>query len=95
MKQTPYTLEQSLEEALKNPEFKHIWEANSVRRELTKTIIGERIKRKLTQRELAERAGLKQSSIARVENGGTLPSISTLARIAQAFGKRLSIQFME
>jgi len=89
----PFTYDDSLNEALKDPEFKKIWEANAIKREITKSIIGERIKRKLTQQELAQRAGLRQPSLARVESGGTLPSIATLAKIAQALGKRLEIRF--
>jgi transcriptional regulator with XRE-family HTH domain len=35
----------------------------------------------LSQRELAERAGVTQSEIARIENGNREPSIPTLQRI--------------
>lgn len=39
----------------------------------------------LTQRELAKEAGTTQSNIARAENGNTLPSLSFLKRLADAF----------
>lgn len=94
MTQKPYTYEDSLTEALKDPEFRAIWEANALKREITKTIIGERIKRKLSQEEVARKAGLKQPSLARVEGGSVLPSIKTLEKIAQAFGRKLEIRFI-
>lgn len=51
-----------------------------------------RIKNKLTQKELAELLGTKQSSIARLENGNSgLPSDSFLKRIAEAFGASLTV----
>jgi HTH-type transcriptional regulator / antitoxin HipB len=84
---------QVMAEALKDREFKAIWEANAVKRELTSAIIGERIKRKLSQAQLAAKAGLKQPSLARVEGGGVMPSVATLMKLAQAFGKKLVIRF--
>ena len=43
-----------------------------------------RIKRKLTQQELANRSGVHQVTIARYETGNKLPSLETLSRIAAA-----------
>lgn len=40
----------------------------------------------LTQTELARRMGTTQSSIARIEGGGSLPTIDMLARLARATG---------
>jgi DNA-binding XRE family transcriptional regulator len=87
------THEEVMTDLLQDPEFKAIWEANATKRQITMAIIGERIKRKLSQEELAHKAGLKQPSIARVEGGSVMPSITTLNKIAKAFGKRLDIRF--
>lgn len=46
--------------------------------------------RGLTQKELAKRAGTSQSSIARLEAGSTLPSLSFLMRIAKALEAHIS-----
>jgi transcriptional regulator with XRE-family HTH domain len=45
----------------------------------------------LTQRELAERIGSTQAVISRLESGRTLPSISTLERVARATGQPLKL----
>ncbi len=50
---------------------------------LIRQLIDLRIKRGLSQRQLAERAGMKQPSIARLESGHTA-SLRTLQRVADA-----------
>lgn len=45
----------------------------------------------LTQRELAKRVGTSQSAIAKLEQGGSNPTIETLERCAAAAG--LAVQF--
>jgi len=45
----------------------------------------------LTQTELARRMGTTQSSVARIESGGSLPALDILARIAHATGSALRI----
>lgn len=47
-------------------------------------LIKARLDNNLTQAQLAERAGLKQSAIARIENQGSLPRIDTVFKIASA-----------
>lgn len=45
----------------------------------------------LTQAELAERIGTTQSAIARMEGGGTRPTLDTLEKIASAVGADLVV----
>lgn len=87
------TFDEVLNDQLKDPEFREIWEGNALKREITSAIIGERIKRKMTQQEVAQKAGIKQPSLARVESGGVMPSIRTLEKIATVFGRKLEIRF--
>lgn len=48
-----------------------------------------------TQKELAERVGLHQESVARIENGGTVPRLDTVIKLALAMGMKLSLHGME
>jgi DNA-binding XRE family transcriptional regulator len=83
-----------LKENLENdPEFKEIWENNAQKRELVKTIIALRIKEHLTQEDLAEKMGTRQSAISRLESGKYNPSVDFLFRIAKALNRKVEINF--
>ena len=45
----------------------------------------------MTQADLASRAGLSQSAVARLERGGSNPTIATLANVIAAAGHRLTL----
>ncbi len=51
-----------------------------------------RIMRGLTQTQLAKLAGTRQPSIARLENGSSIPSLSFLDRIAKALDARIELR---
>jgi DNA-binding XRE family transcriptional regulator len=76
-----------------DPEFKEIWENNAQKRELVKTIIALRIKEHLTQEDLAEKMGTRQSAISRLESGKYNPSVDFLFRIAKALNRKVEINF--
>jgi transcriptional regulator with XRE-family HTH domain len=46
----------------------------------------------LTQRELAERSGIAQPAIARIESGGASPRAATVEKLLAACGFRLKIE---
>jgi len=48
-----------------------------------------------TQKVLGQRLGMTESMISRLERGDHVPSLKTLCRIADAFGRRLEIVFHE
>lgn len=52
-----------------------------------------RLKRDLTQRELAEKVGVTGAAIAQYETGKAKPRISTLFRLAQALDVEVSELF--
>ena len=53
-----------------------------------------RIKEGLTQAQLAEKVGTRQPSIARLENGSTQPTLSSLKKIGKALKARVVVQFI-
>ena len=62
-------------------------------------IIGERLKEErlragLTQEQLASRIGTKKTYISRVENGHTDVQVSTLFKIFEGLGRRISINIL-
>ncbi len=77
------------EKAKKDPEFKQLYSEYDLRFEVAELITEARIYKNLTQAQLAELVGTKQSSISRVENGSVLPNLSFLERIASAVGTYL------
>jgi len=53
-----------------------------------------RIARGLTQEQLAAMVGTKQPSIARLENGNSVPSLSFLRRIADALKATIEVRII-
>ena len=82
-----------LEEMLKDPEFAAEYERTRPEYEVMRAIIGARIESNMTQKELAEKTGIRQSNISRIENGTSSPTVDTLQRLAAGMGKKLCIEF--
>lgn len=93
MKNLIYTYEDHLKESLKDPEFKKIWEESEPEFLLAKEMIEKRIKRKISQRDLAKKLKTSQAAISRIETMSGNPSLSFLKRIAEALGSKLVLQF--
>lgn len=63
--------------------------------ELRKMITTTRNLLEVTQNQLAEKSGVSQSNISKIESGNYHPSIATVKKIADALGKRLVIDFVD
>ncbi|KKW42921.1 MAG: Helix-turn-helix domain protein [Candidatus Magasanikbacteria bacterium GW2011_GWA2_56_11] len=57
--------------------------------EISQMVLEARVSLGWTQQKLADRMGTKQPSIARLEKGVGLPSLSFLEKMAEVFGTRL------
>lgn len=82
----------TLNECLKDKEFKTEFERLTPEFQVKSALIAKRMAKKLTQSQVASLSGLKQSNIARLEspNGGF--SLETAVRYAKAVGlKKLVI----
>lgn len=80
-------------EWFKDPAFKKEYDKLESRYALIDKVIGARIKKKLTQAQLAQKAGTKQSAIARLESGNVNPSLNFMEKIATALEMKLNVEF--
>lgn len=83
-----------LDEQLKDPEFKAEYEALQPEHAVIQAIIDARKDSGLTQKELAEKTGIAQGDISKMEHGNANPSLKTLQRLASGMGKILKIEFL-
>ncbi|MBN2981597.1 MULTISPECIES: helix-turn-helix transcriptional regulator [Cohnella] len=63
--------------------------------QLVNAIHQRRVELGWTQKELADKVGLHQESIARIENGGVVPRLDTVLKIAIALGMKLTLHGTE
>ncbi len=77
---------------MKDPEYRREYEKLQPEFEIARAIIDARIKRKISQQELAKRAGTGQAVISRLETASAKPSLSLLQRVAEALGQKLEIR---
>lgn len=82
-----------LNEQLKNPEFRAEYDALEGEFALIRQLIDLRIKRGLSQRQLAKRAEMQQPTVARLEGGHTA-SLKTLRRVAEALDARVEVRLV-
>ena len=78
-------------ELFKNPKIKAEYDALEPEYELIRQLIEARTEKNMTQKQLAEKIGTKQSNIARLESGNYNPSFQFLQKVAGALDKRLSV----
>ena len=83
---------QHKKQLLKDPEFRKEYEALEPEYQLAAALIRLRLARGLIQEQLARLVNTKQESIARLEGGGSLPSLSTVKRIANALDAEIEIR---
>ena len=81
-------------EQMKDPEYAAEYERLQPEYDIIDAIITARAEDDLTQRELAERCGMKQSAFARLESGNANPTLKTLQQVAKGLGKKLRISFV-
>ena len=81
-------------ELMQDPEFKKAYEALQPEMDITRAILDARIRAGMTQIELAEKSGISQADICRLEKGTRNPSIALLKRLAEAMDSTLRIEFI-
>ena len=78
---------------LKDPKFRKALKETELEYQIARNIIKARLEKGLTQQQLAKKLNTKQSVISRAENAKTIPSLSFLKRLAEAFDTSLQVQF--
>ena len=88
------TLNDMLSDQLKDDEFRREYEAIQPELDVIRAIVDARTSQNLTQKELAERTGINQADISKLENGTRNPSVNLLKRLADGMGMTLRIEFV-
>ena len=87
-------LSEVVAKSLSNPSVKAEYEALREEFKIAQLIIDMRKAAKLTQKELAKLSGIKQPQLARLETGGQLPRLDTLANLAKEAGYSLELHLI-
>lgn len=80
--------------AKKDAEFKKAYDELRPERDLQIAIITARMECGFTQQQLAQKTGIPQSDISRIENGTYNPSVRTLQRLATGLNRRIKIELV-
>lgn len=89
----PAKVDEHLKEKLKDPYFKELYELEEQKLKIVKRIIDYRIKNNVSQKQLAERVGVTQQHISKIENG-EFSSISTLEKVLLFIGYTVKMRAM-
>ncbi|MEX2007479.1 MAG: helix-turn-helix transcriptional regulator [Candidatus Levyibacteriota bacterium] len=81
--------------ALKDPEIKRHYDALELEFSIIAQVIQKRLDKGLSQKQLAEKVGTKQSAISRLEGGNIKPSIAFLEKIAKALDSKLQVSLQK
>jgi ribosome-binding protein aMBF1 (putative translation factor) len=87
-------IEPFFEEQMRDPEFRQAYEELEPEFQLVRQLIDLRLKRGVSQTELARRVGVKQPSIARLEGRGKTTDLKFLGRVAKALDARLEVRLV-
>lgn len=92
MTDRPTTHEEMLAEQLRDPDFRGYWERTAFARAVATEVIKFRANHGLSQRALANRLGVSQAVVGRLELGEHEPKTATLRRLSQALGMRFLLE---
>ncbi len=76
---------------MRDPGFRREYKKLEPEFQIARQMIGARIKKKMTQAQLARKMGTGQAVVSRLEGMNAKPSISLLQRVASALGIKLTV----
>lgn len=88
------TFNDFLKNKLKDPIFKAEYESLEPEFTIMQAIIDARKNSGMTQKQLAQKTGIAQADISKLENGNANPSLQTLQRLAAGMETTLKIEFL-
>ena len=91
---TMKTFKEFVDEQLKDPEFAAEYDAIQPEMDVIRAIVDARTSQNMTQKELAEKTGINQADISKLENGTRNPSLKLLKRLAAGMNMVLRIEFV-
>ena len=83
-----------LAEQLQDEEFKKEYDNLQPEFDVIRAIVDARVSQNFTQKQVAERSGINQADISKLENGTRNPSINLLKRLADGMDMALKIEFI-
>jgi ribosome-binding protein aMBF1 (putative translation factor) len=85
------TFDDLQKEWMGDPKFVAEWKKVEPEYQIARQMIGARIKKKMSQEELAKKVGTGQAVISRLEGMNASPSLSLLKRVASALEIKITI----
>ncbi len=83
-----------LEKHMQDAEFRAEYEALEPEYNIIQAIIDARKECHMTQRELADRTGINQADISKLETGNANPTLGLLKRLAEGMDMTLKLEFI-
>lgn len=87
-------LDKLLEEYMEKPEFKKEWDNLESEFDMIQSLIDARKSRNMTQKQLAQRTGVNQADISKIETGNGNPTLNLLKRLADGMDMNLKLEFV-
>lgn len=82
------------ERSNKSPEFREEYAKYQPEIECVRALVEARKTQNLTQKELSERTGIRQSNLSRIESGKCKPTLEMLQKIAAGLGKTVEVHIV-
>ena len=95
MKKKPIAIpwKQVKKELMANPKVRKAYEDLQPEFAIIQALIDARVKKKISQEELARRMGTGQAVISRLENANARPSLALIRRLADALNLKVELKF--
>lgn len=87
-----FSAEELHQKWMKDPEYRRAYEDLEPEFAIARAIIDARIKRKISQAQLAKRMGTGQAVVSRLEGANASPSLSLIKRLASALNLKLELR---